>query len=112
MEGQNVIDEFRLRFEPNYIAQNDEEAIFRAAFASRIPLIVKGPTGCGKTRFMEYMAWRLKRPLITVSCHDDLTASDLVGRYLVVAGDTVWVDGPLGRARGQYLPSGRDRRSA
>ncbi|HNI08993.1 MAG TPA: CbbQ/NirQ/NorQ/GpvN family protein, partial [Thiobacillaceae bacterium] len=60
--------------------------------------LLKGPTGCGKTRFMEYMAWRLKRPLITVSCHDDLTASDLVGRYLVKGGETVWVDGPLTRA--------------
>ena len=58
----------------------------------------KGPTGCGKTRFMEYMAWRLKRPLITVSCHDDLTASDLVGRFLVKGGETIWVDGPLARA--------------
>ena len=61
-------------------------------------MLLKGPTGCGKTRFMEHMAWRLKRPLITVSCHDDLTASDLVGRYLVKGGETVWVDGPLTRA--------------
>ncbi|MCS6786310.1 MAG: CbbQ/NirQ/NorQ/GpvN family protein, partial [Thiobacillaceae bacterium] len=63
-----------------------------------LPVLLKGPTGCGKTRFMEYMAWRLRRPLITVSCHDDLTAADLVGRYLVKGGETVWVDGPLTRA--------------
>ena len=61
-------------------------------------MLLKGPTGCGKTRFMEYMAWRLKRPLITVSCHDDLTAADLVGRYLITSNETVWVDGPLARA--------------
>ena len=61
-------------------------------------MLLKGPTGCGKTRFMEYMAWRLKRPLITVSCHDDLTASDLVGRFLVKGVETTWVDGPLTRA--------------
>jgi nitric oxide reductase NorQ protein len=61
-------------------------------------VLLKGPTGCGKTRFMEHMAWRLKRPLITVSCHDDLTAADLVGRYLITSSDTVWVDGPLAHA--------------
>ena len=76
----------------------DEIALFEAAYASLIPVLLKGPTGCGKTRFMEYMAWRLKRPLITVSCHDDLTASDLVGRYLITDNETVWVDGPLARA--------------
>src|SRR5687768_8186204 len=72
--------------------------LFEAACASLIPVLLKGPTGCGKTRFMEYMAWRLKRPLITVSCHDDLTASDLVGRYLITDNETVWLDGPLARA--------------
>jgi nitric oxide reductase NorQ protein len=61
-------------------------------------MMLKGPTGCGKTRFVEYMAWRLKRPLATVSCHDDLTASDLIGRYLIVAEQTIWVDGPLSAA--------------
>jgi nitric oxide reductase NorQ protein len=81
--------------EPYYEAVGDE---IQAAYRQQIPVLLKGPTGCGKTRFMEHMAWRLKRPLITVSCHDDLTASDLVGRYLVKGGETVWVDGPLTRA--------------
>lgn len=84
--------------EPYYEAVGDEIALFEAAWKNALPVLVKGPTGCGKTRFMEYMAWRLKRPLITVSCHDDLTAADLVGRYLVKGGETVWVDGPLTRA--------------
>ena len=68
--------------EPYYEPVGDEIQLFEAAYANRLPVLLKGPTGCGKTRFMEHMAWRLKRPLITVSCHDDLTASDLVGRYL------------------------------
>ena len=84
--------------EPYYETVGNEIAIFEAAYRNRLPVLLKGPTGCGKTRFMEHMAWRLKRPLITVSCHDDLTASDLVGRYLVKGGETVWVDGPLTRA--------------
>jgi len=84
--------------EPYYEPVSDEIALFEAAYASQIPLLLKGPTGCGKTRFMEYMAWRLKRPLITVSCHDDLTAADLVGRYLITNAETVWVDGPLAHA--------------
>jgi nitric oxide reductase NorQ protein len=84
--------------EPYYEPVGDEIALFEAAYRQLIPVLLKGPTGCGKTRFMEHMAWRLKRPLITVSCHDDLTASDLVGRYLVRGGETVWVDGPLTRA--------------
>lgn len=84
--------------EPYYEAIGEEITLFEAAYASRIPVLLKGPTGCGKTRFMEYMAWRLKRPLITVSCHDDLTAADLVGRYLITSNETVWVDGPLARA--------------
>jgi nitric oxide reductase NorQ protein len=84
--------------EPYYEAVGDEIGLFEAAYRQQIPILLKGPTGCGKTRFMEHMAWRLKRPLITVSCHDDLTASDLVGRYLVKGGETVWVDGPLTRA--------------
>ena len=84
--------------EPYYEPVGDEIALFEAACASQIPVLLKGPTGCGKTRFMEYMAWRLKRPLITVSCHDDLTAADLVGRYLITNNETVWVDGPLARA--------------
>ncbi|CAK0751806.1 Protein CbbQ [Gammaproteobacteria bacterium] len=87
-----------IEVEPYYEAVHQEVAIFEAAYRNQLPVLLKGPTGCGKTRFMEYMAWRLKRPLITVSCHDDLTASDLVGRYLVKGGETVWVDGPLTRA--------------
>ena len=84
--------------EPYYEPVGEELAVFEAAYKNQLPVLLKGPTGCGKTRFMEHMAWRLKRPLITVSCHDDLTASDLVGRYLVTGGETVWVDGPLARA--------------
>lgn len=87
-----------IRQEPYYEPVGDEIVIFEAAYANKLPILLKGPTGCGKTRFMEYMAWRLQRPLVTVSCHDDLTASDLVGRYLVKGGETVWVDGPLTRA--------------
>ena len=63
--------------------------------ARGLPVMLKGPTGCGKTRFVEHMAWRLKRPLVTIACHDDLSASDLTGRYLIRGGETVWVDGPL-----------------
>jgi len=84
--------------QPYYEPIGDEITIFEAAWRNGLPVLLKGPTGCGKTRFMEYMAWRLERPLITVSCHDDLTASDLVGRYLIKGGETVWVDGPLARA--------------
>ena len=91
-------EEHYIRQEPYYEPVGNEIAIYEAAYRNRLPVLLKGPTGCGKTRFMEYMAWRLKRPLITVSCHDDLTASDLVGRYLVKGGETVWVDGPLTRA--------------
>ena len=84
--------------EPYYEPIGDEIEVFLAAYQQQIPILLKGPTGCGKTRFMEHMAWRLKKPLITVSCHDDLTASDLVGRFLVSGGETQWVDGPLARA--------------
>ena len=91
-------DEYRITEEPYYEPIGKEIAVFEAAYANRLPILLKGPTGCGKTRFMEHMAWRLKRPLITVSCHDDLTATDLVGRYLITGGDTGWVDGPLARA--------------
>ncbi len=91
-------EEYLVRSEPYYEAQGEEIVLFEAAYRNQIPVLLKGPTGCGKTRFMEHMAWRLGRPLITVSCHDDLTASDLVGRYLITAGETVWVDGPLARS--------------
>ena len=81
--------------EPYYHPVTDEIEVFAAAAQSRLPLMLKGPTGCGKTRFVEYMAWKLGRPLVTVACHDDLTTADLVGRYLIVGDDTVWLDGPL-----------------
>lgn len=90
--------EYLIEDEPYYRPQANEVEVFEAAIGNQIPVLLKGPTGCGKTRFMEHMAWRLERPLITVSCHDDLTASDLVGRFLVVGGDTKWVDGPLAHA--------------
>ncbi len=97
--AQAVQPEARLiEREPYYESAGDEIALFEAATASQIPVLLKGPTGCGKTRLMEYMAWKLQRPLITVSCHDDLTASDLVGRYLITSNETVWVDGPLAHA--------------
>ena len=83
---------------PYYEAQHNEIEIFEAAYQKRLPVMLKGPTGCGKTRFLEYMAWRLKRPLVTVSCHEDLTSSDLVGRFLLEGEQTVWQDGPLTRA--------------
>ncbi len=84
--------------EPYYEPIADEIQVFEAAYHNQLPILLKGPTGCGKTRFIEHMAWRLKLPLITVACHDDLTASDLVGRYLVMHGETVWMDGPLAKA--------------
>lgn len=83
---------------PYYEPQANEVEIFEAAYKKRLPVMLKGPTGCGKTRFLEYMAWRLKRPLVTVSCHEDLTSSDLVGRFLLEGDQTVWQDGPLTRA--------------
>ncbi|RMD67805.1 MAG: CbbQ/NirQ/NorQ/GpvN family protein [Gammaproteobacteria bacterium] len=91
-------EEYFVEAEPYYVPVGQEIALFEAAYRNQLPVLLKGPTGCGKTRFMEYMAWRLRRPLITVSCHDDLTAADLVGRFLVTQGETVWVDGPLARA--------------
>ncbi|WP_028025566.1 CbbQ/NirQ/NorQ/GpvN family protein [Enterovibrio calviensis] len=81
--------------EPYYQASGDEITLYQAAYQSRIPMMLKGPTGCGKTRFIEHMAWRLERPLITISCHEDMTASDLIGRYLLDANGTYWQDGPL-----------------
>ena len=91
-------EEFIIPDEPYYQPLGREVEIFEHAHRYQIPVLLKGPTGSGKTRFMQYMAWKLKRPLITVSCHDDLTASDLVGRYLVAGGETVWMDGPLTKA--------------
>lgn len=83
---------------PFYAEQGQECRVFEHAFQQRLPVLLKGPTGCGKTRFVEHMAARLGRPLITVSCHDDLSAADLVGRHLIGDGNTVWADGPLARA--------------
>ena len=83
---------------PFYEAAGDEVAVFEHAWKNRLPLLIKGPTGCGKTRFVAHMAARLGLPLYTVACHDDLTAADLVGRHLIGDGQTVWCDGPLTRA--------------
>ena len=83
---------------PYYVPVGDEERVFKAAFRQGLSVLLKGPTGCGKTRFVEAMAHDLERPLITVACHDDLTTADLVGRFLLRGGETEWVDGPLTRA--------------
>lgn len=83
---------------PFYVPVSNECALFELAYKHRLPLLLKGPTGCGKTRFVAHMAAKLARPLFTVSCHDDLTAADLTGRYLLKGGETVWTDGPLTRA--------------
>jgi nitric oxide reductase NorQ protein len=80
---------------PFYLPAGDEIAVFESCHQRQLPVMLKGPTGCGKTRFVQHMAWRLERPLITIACHDDLSASDLTGRYLIRGGETVWVDGPL-----------------
>jgi nitric oxide reductase NorQ protein len=86
---------YRIQAEPFYQPVGDEIAIFEAAYSERLPVMLKGPTGCGKTRFVEHMAWRLGKPLITVAAHEDMTASDLAGRYLLEPEGTVWHDGPL-----------------
>ena len=83
---------------PFYHAVSDECDVFEMAFQNTLPLLLKGPTGCGKTRFVAHMAARLGRPLYTIACHDDLSAADLVGRFLLKGGETIWVDGPLTRA--------------
>ena len=114
-----AIEEFLVKEKPYYKPVGDEEDLFNAAYNQHIPLLLKGPTGCGKTRFVEYMAWKLGRPmtvvkkngaqskgsddtkqipLVTIACHEDLTASDLVGRYLLDAEGTKWIDGPMTRA--------------
>lgn len=84
--------------EPFYLPSGEEIAIFERCHARNLAVMIKGPTGCGKTRFVEHMAWRLRRPLVTVACHDDLTASDLIGRFLIRHDGTQWQDGPLTRA--------------
>lgn len=92
------IEEYTIKEEPYYLPVGNEIEVFEAAYKNRIHAMFKGPTGCGKTRFVQYMAWRLGRPLVTVACHDDLTASDLVGRYIVKGGEVEWIDGPLTKA--------------
>ena len=89
------LDPYRIAAEPYYQPLGDEVAIFQAAYAERLPVMLKGPTGCGKTRFIEHMAWQLGIPLITVAAHEDMTAADLAGRYLLEPAGTVWHDGPL-----------------
>jgi nitric oxide reductase NorQ protein len=88
-------EQYKVRKEPFYQAQGREVVLYEAAYAARLPVMLKGPTGCGKSRFVEYMAWKLGKPLITVACNEDMTASDLVGRYLLEANGTRWLDGPL-----------------
>ena len=89
------IEQYKITEEPFYEAQADEVALYEAAYESRLPVMIKGPTGCGKSRFVEHMAYKLGKPLITVACNEDMTASDLVGRYLLDANGTRWLDGPL-----------------
>ena len=89
------IGQYRIEREPFYAEVRGEVGLFMTAAKTKMPVMLKGPTGCGKTRFVQHMAFRIGRPLITVACHEDLTASDLVGRYLLKGQDTVWVDGPL-----------------
>ena len=117
-----IVEEYYLTQEPYYLPVSDEIELFEAAYQQKIPVLFKGPTGCGKTRFVEYMSYRLGHPLtkvkprsdneidtkvqqdghnlplVTIACHEDLTASDLVGRYLLQGDNTVWIDGPLTRA--------------
>ncbi|MEE8421817.1 MAG: CbbQ/NirQ/NorQ/GpvN family protein [Dehalococcoidia bacterium] len=102
------VEEFRITSEPYYVPLSDEVELFSTAYEQHMPVLLKGPTGCGKTRFLEYMSWWLHQhegereeegvPLITVACHEDLTASDLVGRYLLEGDETRWIDGPITRA--------------
>jgi nitric oxide reductase NorQ protein len=89
------VAQYRIQQEPFYAEVCGEIGLFTIAAERKLPVMLKGPTGCGKTRFVQYMAYKLSRPLITVACHEDLTASDLVGRYLLKGQDTVWMDGPL-----------------
>ena len=93
--ANGIVRQYTIDAEPYYRAVADEVTLFEAAYAVRMPMMLKGPTGCGKTRFVEYMAWKLDKPLITLACNEDMTASDLVGRYLLDADGTRWQDGPL-----------------
>lgn len=101
---EKPFEEYFISREPYYLPIGDEEKIFSSAYKAKLPVLLKGPTGCGKTRFIEFMTYRLGKemgtslPLITVACHEDLTGGDLVGRYLLKSEETIWVDGPLARA--------------
>src|SRR3569832_239856 len=90
-----AVEKYKVKAEPYYLPIRNEVELFEAAYAAKLPAMLKGPTGCGKTRFVEYMAHRLKRPLITVACHEDLSSTDLVGRFLLEGNETVGHDGPL-----------------
>lgn len=90
-----AVEKYKVADEPYYLPVGQEVELFEAAYAARLPVMLKGPTGCGKTRFVEYMAYRMGRPLITVACHEDLSSTDLVGRFLLEGEETVWHDGPL-----------------
>jgi len=91
----NDMTQYIVAQEPYYRPVLNEVELYEAAYSARMPVMLKGPTGCGKSRFVEYMAWKLKKPLITVACNEDMTASDLVGRFLLDASGTKWHDGPL-----------------
>ena len=90
-----AVEKFAVESEPYYLPVAHEVELFETAYAGRLPVMLKGPTGCGKTRFVEFMAHKLNRPLITVACHEDLSSTDLVGRFLLEGDETVWHDGPL-----------------
>lgn len=90
-----AVEKYKVANEPYYLPIGSEVELFDAAYAAKLPVMLKGPTGCGKTRFVEHMAYKMNRPLITVACHEDLSATDLVGRFLLEGNETVWQDGPL-----------------
>lgn len=92
------LEDHRVGAEPYYEPIGEEVSLYEAAYSVRMPLMLKGPTGCGKSRFVEYMAWKLRKPLITVACNEDMTAGDLLGRYLLDSSGTQWQDGPLTQA--------------
>ncbi len=93
--SEHIAEQYKVKTEPFYRPVANEVELYQAAYARRMPVMLKGPTGCGKSRFVEYMAWKLGRPLITVACNEDMTASDLVGRFLLDKDGTKWQDGPL-----------------
>lgn len=95
---EQAIEQYKAAAEPFYLPIRSEVELFESAYHAKLPVMLKGPTGCGKTRFVEHMAWRMNRPLITVACHEDLSATDLVGRFLLEGEETVWHDGPLTKA--------------